>query len=168
MGRQIQIYFSPDDVQALEKVVKEQLGAVVVAHRHPADHAEPITSTVSKNAEGLRSFGYLARMQDLGNIVLRHVPTQGYWVVDETRSPVVELDGGFDDGKILRRGRLYFQKGFYGEDGRWVNKPQDFLQWAEEILKLAKKLSRRDQKLDAYIGRSAAEEQNAGCALVAS
>lgn len=168
MGRQIQIYFSSDDVQAFEKAVKEQLGAVVLAHRHLVGRAEPIDSTVSKNADGLRSFGYLARPQDLEKVVLRHVPAQGYWVVDETRSAVVELDGGFDDGKILRRGRLYFHKGFYGEDGQWVNKAQDFLQWAEEILKLAKKLSRRDQKLDAYVGQSAEEEQRSGSMLVAS
>lgn len=168
MGRQIQIYFNTDDVQELEKAAKSQLGAIVLAHRHSGNSAAPADSTVVKNSDGLRSFGYLVRPQDLEKVVLRLVPAQRYWVVDETRSPVVELDGGFDDGKILRQGRLYFQKGFYGEDGQWVNKAQDYLQWAEEILKLAKKFSRRDQKLGAYIGRAAAEEHRVGSVFVAS
>ncbi|MBL8213735.1 MAG: hypothetical protein JNK87_23655 [Bryobacterales bacterium] len=168
MGRQIQIYFSPEDVRMFENAAKEQLGGVVLAHRQPASQAESIRSTVSKNADGVWSFGYLVRAQDLGGVVLRHIPAQGYWVVDETRSPVVELDGGFDDGTILRRGRLYFQKGFYGENGQWIDKPQIFLEWAEEILKLAKKLSRRDQKLEAYVGPSAVQKQSSGCVLVAS
>jgi hypothetical protein len=167
VGRQIQIYFSPDDVRALESAAQERLGTVVLPHRHPTERASPASSTVIENEAGIRSFGYLVRPQDLGAVVLRHIPAQGYWVVDATRSPVVELDGGFADGKILRCGRLYFEKGFYAENGSWVQKSEGFLRWAEEVLKLAKQWSRRDSKLDAYVGKSAKEKQSSGWLLVA-
>lgn len=168
MGRTVDIYFNSNDVLALENAARTHLGAVLLGHRHAWGEAAPVESTVIKSADGFRSFGYLVRPQDIQKVVLRYVPTQGYCVVDQTRSPLVELDGGFCDGKILRRGRLYFLEGFYDEAGQWVNKADDLLQWAEETLRLAKKCSRRDQKLQAYIGPAAAEDHRAGSLFVAS
>ena len=166
MGRQIQIYFSPEDVKSLEKAATEQLGAVVLPRYLLSNRLSPNVTTIRENDEGVVSSGYLGRAQDFGKIVLRHIPAKGYWIIDCNRSPIVELSGGFYDGKILRRGRLYYQKGFYGEDDQWVNKAQDFLDWAEKVFKLAKKISRRDKELSAYIGPSADQKKESGCALV--
>ena len=57
--------------------------------------------------------------------------TQGYWVVDVLRSPALELSSCFFDGKILRRGRIYYVDGFYGEEGARVEKPDTLRTWAK-------------------------------------
>ena len=79
------------------------------------------------------------------------------WVVDDLRSPVVQFDGGFFDEKTLRPGRLFYDTGYYNENGEWVDKPVEFLKWADSILRMAKKMIRRDPVFDAYVGNSAAD-----------
>lgn len=37
---------------------------------------------------------WLARAEDLANVRLKWIPTQGYWLVDQLVSPVVELTRG--------------------------------------------------------------------------
>jgi len=83
------------------------------------------------------------------------VPTQGYWTVDVLRSPVVQFRGCYFDGKIPRRGRVYYVDGFYAENDEWVEKPESFRAWAKAVLKAAKKgLKRQDSD---YIGPEASE-----------
>ena len=100
---------------------------------------------------------YLARPADVGAVAFREVAEQGYWTVDDLRSPVVELTRCYFDGKMLRSGRLFYETGYYGGDGAWVDKPKAFLAWAEALLGAARKALRREPRLDAYLGPEARE-----------
>jgi hypothetical protein len=100
---------------------------------------------------------FLAPPEFLGELVFTHVPRQGYWTIDETRSPVVELIRCFYGGTSLRSGRLYYAKGFYGEGGQWVEKPAAFLAWAKKVFSVARKGLQRDADFMVYLGREAQE-----------
>jgi hypothetical protein len=83
------------------------------------------------------AFFYMVRPDDLSAINLEEVPEQRYWSIDILSSPVVELTRCYFDGKILRRGRLYYTHSFYGGDDRWVEKPEPFRSWAKRLLSAA-------------------------------
>jgi hypothetical protein len=77
---------------------------------------------------------FLARPEDVDAVVMRHVPTQGYWTVDVLYSPVVEFQRCYFDGKILRRGRAYFVDKYFGPNADVVQKPEAFRKWAQSVL----------------------------------
>lgn len=88
---------------------------------------------------------YLVRAEDVPSLVLTHVPAQGYWSLDVIRAPVVEFTRCFLDGRLLRRGRIYYREWFYDSDGRRVEKGKEFGSWARRIVTVAKRgLMRRD------------------------
>lgn len=82
---------------------------------------------------------FLVRADDVGSVVMRHVPAQGYWTVDVVKSPVIEFNRCFMGDHLLRRGRLYFLDTFYGVDGALVQKSDEFQNWAKSILRTTKR-----------------------------
>ncbi|HYO55969.1 hypothetical protein [Archangium sp.] len=109
----------------------------------------------------------LAPPDSLGSLAFEHVPRQGYWTVDLLRSPAMELSRCFYDGKILRVGRLFYDRGFYDEAGNWVEKPASFQAWAKKVFSVARKGLQRDAALYSYVGENAqAERKQRGLTLV--
>ena len=56
---------------------------------------------------------YFAMRRDLERIKFRHIPAQGYWIVDDDKSPVIEFSRSIWDGKNIRRGRIRYVKNYY-------------------------------------------------------
>lgn len=166
MGRQAQLYFSPQDVDEFVQKMASY-GAVLLPHRLTVERVEPADSITRDTGSGLWSLGYLVRKEDLERVLLREVPSQGYWVVDQLRSPVIEFDGGvFDRSKILR-GRLYFTTTYFDEAGQLVEKDPAFVAWAIRVLSAARRHGERSQALGATVGAHAQALQIQGCELKA-
>ena len=156
MGRQIQLYLTPDDVTAFEAALKQRGDVKFVAWSSPNAAPRILDTSTGRNEHGFRSHCYLVRPQDTARLRLKCVPRQGYWLLDsELSALVVEFNGGFFDGRLLRRGRLFYETGYYDSSGVWVRKPEDFIKWAQSITRLSKKLFQRDPVFDAYLGDSA-------------
>jgi hypothetical protein len=157
MGRQIQLYLAPADVDQLEDRLKQGGQVVFVARNSPQPHPQSLPTCKKAEAGGVRTSCYLVRREDLDSVVLKHISPEVGWLIDDLRSPVVQFDGGFFDGASLRGGRLFYDTGYFAETGEWVEKPAAFLKWADSVLKLARKVARRDQALGAYVGSHAAD-----------
>ena len=112
-------------------------------------------------------FYYLIRPDDLSTLTLEEVPEQRCWSIDVLSAPVVELSRCYFDGKILRRGRLYYTQGFYGEDDRWVEKPEPFRSWAKRLLAAAHRTLKFDHDVSAYVGPEAEALRAKGVVLTA-
>lgn len=153
MGHQVNIYVDPSDTISLAHALRG-LGPLHLLHsRSPTSEPKVIESVnVEENGQPWL-FLYLVRPEDLGAVVTRHVPAQGYWTVDVLKSPVVEFNRCFFDGRILRRGRLYYIDGFYGANEQWTEKPEAFRQWARAILTKTK--STLNKHKGDYIGTGA-------------
>jgi hypothetical protein len=159
MGKQIQIYLAPQDVIDFELALKSR-GAVILRRSSP-ERRPAISGTARvQTPEATGVDGYIARADDIEHVSLRAVPAQSVWAVDSLRSPVIEFFGCHFDQKTLKRGRLFYDPGFYDAKGTWVEKPKDFEDWAKDIFKLARKMFKKDSKLDAYIGPEAKEWQS--------
>lgn len=156
MGRQIQLYLVPEDVKSLEAVLRQR-HVQLVAWSSPDASPSILNTSVTRNEHGFRSHCYLVRPHDVENLQLEHVPERGYWTISPYCPQVIEFNGGFFDGKMLRRGRLFYQTEYLDANGLWVKNPEDFTKWAESISRLVKKRFKRDPVFDAYLGDSARE-----------
>lgn len=93
---------------------------------------KPKTLTID-DIEQSGLFLNLARPDDHKKIKMEFVPAQKHWTFEKFHSPLVEYDRCFFDGKVLRRGRLYYIDGAYNKKGEWVDKSDDFKNWEQGI-----------------------------------
>lgn len=145
MGHQLTLFLSPQDTMQLEERLRSALPMVILHSRAPTQHPRIVT-TLNWNEGGVPwLYFFLVRAEDVPSLVLTHVPAQGYWSLDVIRAPVVEFNRCFFDGRLLRRGRIYYREWFYDSDGCRVEKGKEFGSWARRIVTVAKRgLMRRD------------------------
>lgn len=153
MGHQVNFYISPTDTVLLERTLRKSFPLVVV-HDRSASRAPRVVDSLDVEEDGKPwLYLYLARPDDLDELVMQHVPAQGYWALDVIKSPVIEFNRCFFNDQILRRGRVYYVDGFYGSDKTWVEKSESFRRWARSILSTTKKSLKRHGS--DYIGHDA-------------
>lgn len=153
MGHQVNFYATPTDVAELEVSIGSLEPMLILHDRSPTAEPRVLPSLIfTEDAQPLL-FYFLVREKDLAKVVTGHVPAQGYWSVDILRSPIVEFNSCYSDGKVLRRGRAYYVDGLYGEDDAWVEKPESFRIWAKAVLRTTKRVLKR-HGID-YIGKDA-------------
>ena len=70
---------------------------------------------------------------------MNYVAAQKYWTFESFHSPLLEYQRCFFDGRVLRRGRLYYIDGAYGDKDVWIEKSEEFKKWAKSIFSAAKK-----------------------------
>jgi hypothetical protein len=140
MGKQVNFYLIPDEIAQLEEKLRALKEPFVIIHNRSSNSEPRILSNLNFIEDDHRwLFYYLVRKDDYASILMRNVPEQNYWVIDNLRSPVIEFNSCFYDGSILRRGRLYYIESYYGIDDELVAKPEPFRKWAKSVLSLTKK-----------------------------
>ena len=155
-GRQLQLYLTPRDLHSYEATLRERPAEwVALASHSPGPGPNRVGSLAIREMGKERLTVFLVRTQDLGAISVRQVKEQRYWTIDELRSPVIEFQRCFFDGQLLRRGRLYYVTGYYGDNGAWIAKPASFIEWASGMLRATRKALQRVADLGAYLGDEA-------------
>ncbi len=76
--------------------------------------------------------------------------------MDVLRSPVIEYRRCFTDGKILRRGRLFFIEDYYDENERTVKKDTEFRDWARAMVARVRRIMKKRDDGD-YMSTGAAD-----------
>ena len=154
MGHQLNFHAAPPDVARLEAAISALQPILILHDRSSMSEPRVLPTLTFKENSQQHLFYFLVRPDDLSDVVMEHVPNQGYWSVDILRSPVIEFTSCYFDGQILRRGRIYYVDGYYGADDAWMEKPETFRRWAAAVRKTVRKeLTKRDSD---YIGEEAA------------
>lgn len=155
MGHQVNFYLDPQDMVSLEQTIRT-LGPLLVLHsRSPASEPKVLESaSIEENGQPWL-FVLLVRPEDLQAVVTRHVPAQGYWTVDVSKSPVIEFNRCFFDSRILRRGRLYYVDGYYNANQTWEEKADTFRIWAKAVLTKTKKALKKHNTDHIGVGAAA-------------
>jgi hypothetical protein len=153
MGKQFQVYLLPSDADQLVERLRHELGLTLFASR--SSRPEPVEGASSvRIVSGLARVDCLLAPDLLVPIKLDYVEKQRYWSINTLFSEVVEFSGCHFDGKTLKRGRFFYDRGFYSAE-RWQEKSPDFLAWAEKLFRTTKKSLKRVSTLDAYVGEDA-------------
>ena len=156
MSHQINFFLGPNDLIELEARLKK-VDAPVVLHSRAPTNKPRVLDTINFTEDGKQwLFLYLVRSEDLTALRMKEVAAQKYWTIDTFISPIVELNSCYYDGKILRRGRLYYMDGYYDQE-QWVEKSDDFRTWAKRLLAAARKTLVFDKELGAHVGPEASE-----------
>lgn len=147
MGKQVNFYLLPDDAAKLEAKLRDKEPLIVLHSRSDSSMPRALAHLNFEENGRRWLYFYLVRPEDLNDVVMRHVPAQGYWVVDALRSPVIEFTQCFFDGHDLRRGRIYYVDNFYGVNGKLIEKTEPFKKWARSVFATTKKIL---SKYDSY------------------
>jgi hypothetical protein len=142
MGKQINFYLHPDDYQDFEDVIKTTEDILFLPYYHYDNKVSIVSTTIPSDLkrDGFRI--YLIRKQDLNQMQLNHIEKFGYWLIADNHLPVLHYDlCRFENEKIMR-GRLYFNASFV-EDMKWVNKSEDFVNWADSVIKTSRRKLKR-------------------------
>jgi len=165
MGRQFQVYLLPSDAVRLVEVLRQEVGLRLLASRSPEPKPIEVESPVQTSAGYIR-VDCLIAPADLITVKLDPLEKQSCWSVNTLFSEVIEFSGCHYDKTTLKRGRLFYDTGFY-KSGLWQEKSKHFLNWAETAFKAAKRSLKRSPSLDAYIGKDADRWHSIGGEFVA-
>ena len=151
MGKQVNFYLLPSDLQAVEKAIRSTGPVEILPNFVP----EPLVKKLSTIAMSEAQMGeeplrvYVTHPRYLPQIQFRHVPEQHHFIV-EPWSPVVEFDRNYFDGQSIRHGRMYFYTG--------PDFDPEFIKWAEGVLRAVRRVLVRKPELGGeYFGSAALE-----------
>lgn len=164
MSRQAHLYLLPADVNSLVEVLKARVGISLIQPSSLRAEVTPLDSAVSNESMQLGMGAvcidcYIVQPNGAG-VKLHFLPGVSKWQVD-IESEVIEFSGCEFNGTVLLRGRLYFQKDFVVDD-TLVSKRKEFLHWADNVFRVAKKSLHRSKAIDAYLGDAAAKWEREG------
>ena len=163
MSKQFHLYLLPTDVDSLIDTVRTQLGVSLIQSWSPGLTPVSLESAMQKGGAELKTANvradcYLSLRG--AEIKMKFIRNRSLWIID-TDSEAIEFRGCEFDGKVLVRGRFYFQTDVL-MDGLIVPKRKDFLIWADKVFRLAKKSLLRSKALDAYVGECAEKWRQKG------
>jgi hypothetical protein len=153
LSHQLALRVLEEDLRILEDELRQR-SSVFVAYYH--DRPIPTLCSALARDQCRQPLVWLAREEDLELISLNYISAQGYWLVDQIRSPVLELSrGGMDESRLVP-GRLYYRTGYY--DGpEWVGFSPEFLEWADGIFRFVRRRFPYSRETRTYDGVHAKE-----------
>ncbi len=144
-SRQINFFIMPDEWDALENYLIEN-NLISIASTM-ADASLSVSSI--RDNELLKC---LVLEKQKNALDIKKIDANTY-SINRNHSPVIELRRSFYDTEqqLLRRGRLYYTKGFWNEAGEWKEKDADFMEAADKLFKWFRK-TYKDSKMDDWKG----------------
>jgi hypothetical protein len=161
MGRQINFYLTAEDQVAFEEHLKK--AGDFVAIRWKSDKPEPAVVDLSTQRSVLTL--RLALPQHLSRVSMQPIRTRQEYSVDGLISPVVEYSRCPQEDRLIRRGRLYFQEGYFDAAGKWVVKDEVFITWARRLRETARRFFKRRRISFFYLGEGAEKARAEGFEL---
>jgi hypothetical protein len=152
------MYLLPADVETVIQELRRRVGIKIIRPSsptlNPVEVHMPFENQASTGREGerFRINCFLVPVQR-AEIKMRYLQAPSYWSVG-VESEAIEFSGGDFDGKVLVRGRFYFQNDILIGDSI-VPKRQEFLEWADKVFRSTKKQLHRSKELNAYVGPEA-------------
>lgn len=155
---QINFYIMPNEQEWFDELLRSS-GSIRIVAGMTSAYRPQISSTTVLRAPGDEDLKvHLFRDQDLEGLHADEIPSRGEWIVDVLRSPAIEFRRCFTDGRLLRRGRLFFIEDYYDNSGRLVRKDVGFLRWARGIISKVRRSMIKREDGD-YMSPGAAEQQ---------
>lgn len=149
---QINFFMHPDDLLEFEQVLGDARQVSFIQEPLQSEIPVLVDSLINNVGGSTWLRAYVVRKPDYPKISSYFVKGQGYWLIDEKRSPVVEIMRSFFDGKIVRRGRLYYCTGYFDDKENWLEKDADFVSWGKQLTTLIRRKYTRDKETGYYIG----------------
>jgi len=96
----------------------------------------------------------IVKRTHLKKVKFRKLENLNVFKIDSLTSPVIEYSRCFVSDQIIRRGRFYFNKSYFNDEGEVVTKDAEFLSWADKVFRRVKSGLVHHGNLD-YFGNNA-------------
>ena len=133
MGRQVNFFMDTQDHLEFLRWVLSRAENLIFDSRSTTSMPQQILDPIHDIGSRIKRKCCVIRREDVGDLKLDPVGDNDYRV-DTRRSPVVEFSPSIRDGVNIRRGRLFFDGGYYSEGNVWHSKPEKFCMWANQLL----------------------------------
>ena len=149
MGKQVNFYLLPSDFTTVQAAIESAGPVKFLTDQTRDDRPREIDSLVINPDEmgriGLRV--YAVRPEDLHSVKTKWIEQQGHWIIDQFDSPVLEIDRCYYDGRLIRRGRIYFATDLRF---RAALPDQDFVRWGTAVLSRVRRRLLLDRHLHSF------------------
>jgi hypothetical protein len=156
-SRQINLFLTSADEGELLKAIWAKSEYVIVDNIAP-NRSPRLLETIEIQD---RLKVYLAPPSHVRDIQLSEMKIAPYWTVDVVKSPVVEFVRCYHTEGRIQPGRLYFIIEYY-EGKISATKNRDFVEWANTIVKIARRILKNDSESFYYFGPEALNLKVAG------
>jgi hypothetical protein len=89
--QQLNFYALPADMAELERVVRNSDETAILHSRSESSEPRVVDSLDLREHGRQWLFFYVVPQADLTHVITKHVTEQGYWTIDDARSPVVQV-----------------------------------------------------------------------------
>ena len=162
MGSQVKCALTPLDMENLAPLLMASCGVSILCFESDALSVRP-RPHLHLEPQGDETLAVvLVRAADIPQVVLRKVQGRDTWFVDTLCSPVVEFTRSQLTSNVIRAGRLHFDPEFFNERGSWERKPNEFVLWAQKVLRTVKRYCELSSETDLYWGPHAKRLYAAG------
>jgi hypothetical protein len=135
-SKQLNFYATPGELPEFENYFKEKDAVfITLPFASEADFVRRSVSTRASNKESEKI--YLTTTAFLPQVKTEFIEKQGYYLIDELRSAVMEFIRPLPNlftGNI-ERSRFYYVKSYYGEADEVITKDEAFTGWCEALMK---------------------------------
>ncbi len=139
---QINYFMHPDDQREFE-IFLSSIGDLCFL---PTKHSS--TLKVETDPKGLSEQGghhWIVLGSEIDQVTLSYVKSTGYYLVDDSNSPVIEWWHPKFEAHQIRRGRLYFQKE-YLEGDQFYPKSPEMCRLGQKLIRWIRKHYYRDEE----------------------
>ena len=164
MGRQINFYMLQDDIREFEQMIQKKGGIAFVPEQLPDGQIITVNTLTQKYELNGRKVQktYLVQEHHLENLKIQPIGSSNLWYVDNTSSLAVEFMKSTVIERQIHRGRLYFEAGYFEPDGQWSAKPEDFVRWADSLIRWIRTHYAKDDRTQFYVGPNTQKMIEAG------
>ncbi len=145
-GKQFNFYYSPQQLMAIDDYLHKK--GFVILDSPSKDKVFPVLTSVSELSETGSYIKYLCRKEFPESLEIDFIPTQNYYLIDPIKSNVIEFIQPFFDEKLQKEkpGRIYFVKNYYNEQDELIEKPAEFIKFAEALMRKVKAIGKPPKK----------------------
>ena len=163
MGRQINFFMTSEDEKDFLDFARSTCNLTVLPYTSKESVFKPLVSLPPLKSQKFWMNAWLVNMDITHNVVTRFIPQQGYYLVDEVASDVLEFSRSIPFDDRLNRGRIWaeFCSHFDDSTGQWVKKDEELVKWFEKLARWIRKNFKKEDYL-IYIGLGAQELLDSG------
>jgi hypothetical protein len=145
MSRQFSFFIDESSYKEIDELVFSLGGTYIASPRKMKTRELKTISSLSVWDKDDTFRVYLCIKGRENEIILKEViniENETIYPIDQLRSPIIEFDRCFynKEFKKMNDGRVYYNKGYWGDDHNFKTKNETFLKFADEFFKKLKKI----------------------------
>jgi hypothetical protein len=156
VGKQIRFFMTREDEGVFIGFVRSTGNIAILPYTSPSPSFPPVGKLPEPSSTKFWADFWLHNRDTSPEPATDFLSQQGYYVIDESRSEVIEFSRTVQEGSVLRPGRLWVEFKFLDETGiKLLPKGAEFKNWYESLARWIRRNYSREVDPDYYVAPDA-------------